>query len=188
MKSMEFIVERKPTDTELKVRGWSPNTKHGNDQEYKDWVFSADKDIESAPGPVGFTALQAIKDILGADNVCADDEEPERGQYYVIQGHRPGAYFIAMDDYSDGGVIELPFDQNSNQARRIATAVHEAFHAYVHRKIPGGSLYNNEKMVNSLSVKWLQKHLTGYNLHIALEQITKSRISYGDKMGDAQRT
>jgi hypothetical protein len=62
----------------------------------------------------------------------------------------------------------------------VAIAVHEACHAYVHDKIKGkGAMYSNEKIINNLAEKWLRDHLTGTALHVALETITGSRISYG---------
>jgi hypothetical protein len=59
-------------------------------------------------------------------------------------------------------------------------AVHEACHAYVHDKVKGaGQAYSNEKIINNLAEKWLRKHLSGPALHVALEAIIGSRISYG---------
>ncbi len=40
-------------------------------------------------------------------------------------------------------------------------------------------VYANEKIINNLAEKWLRKHLSGPALHVALETITGSRISYG---------
>lgn len=59
-------------------------------------------------------------------------------------------------------------------------AAHEACHAYVHDKTKGaGRVHANEKIINNLAEKWLRKHLTGTALHVAIETITGSRISYG---------
>ena len=82
-------------------------------------------------------------------------------------------------DTDDGvGSINLP-NLDSKAAKDVAIAAHEAYHAYVHGKSQGGAVYANEKIINNLAEKWLRNHLSGPALHVGLEQIVGSRISYG---------
>ena len=98
-----------------------------------------------------------------------------RGMYYVYQSNEAPMF---RDTDNGVGSINLP-NLDSTAARDVATAAHEAYHAYVHSKSQGGVAYSNEKIINNLAEKWLRKHLSGPALHAALEQIVGSRISYG---------
>ncbi|KFC72679.1 hypothetical protein FG94_01856 [Massilia sp. LC238] len=42
-----------------------------------------------------------------------------------------------------------------------------------------GNIWRNEKITNQLAANWLRKNLSGMRLHVALETITQSNISYG---------
>jgi hypothetical protein len=95
--------------------------------------------------------------------------------YYVYQSNEAPMF---RDTDNGVGSINLP-NLDSTAARDVATAAHEAYHAYVHSKSQGGVAYANEKIINNLAEKWLRKHLSGPALHAALEQIVGSRISYG---------
>jgi len=93
----------------------------------------------------------------------------------------PSPFFKDMPELDEkpfSGTITVP-DINSRDAAHIASAVHEAYHAWIFSRSKAGNLYANEKMVNQLAEKWLKKHLSGIQLHAALEVITHSRISYG---------
>ena len=133
------------------------------------------------PAATPFTVYQAIQSILGRENVTDDDEELTDENHmhmvYVWEGSREG-YFIPTDD-GTGGSIEVS-NIYSKDAKSVATGVHEAFHALIYRKTGGqGRLSSQEKIVNNMAERWLRRHLTGMALHVALEQITGSRVSYG---------
>lgn len=167
MKLSDIITEsRQPTDAEMRMRGWDDDT--------DDSGFKPDWSVGGAPSPVGFSVLNTVRNILGSDNVCTEEDKYTPGQYYVFAGHR--GWFTDLE--GEGSSIELPCDLFSNAAVDIATAAHEAYHAWLHNR-SRGKVYTNEKMVNQLATKWLKKHLTGVNLHVALERILKSKISYG---------
>ena len=132
-------------------------------------------DVGGAPAPTLWTAYDVVRDILGRDKVTDDDEELQPGMYYIYQSDQPPMF----RDTDDGvGSINLP-NLDSTAARDVAQAAHEAYHAYVHNKSKGGAVYSNEKIINNLAEKWLRKHLSGPALHVGLEQIIGSRISYG---------
>ena len=132
-------------------------------------------DVGGAPAPTLWTAYDVVRDILGRDKVTDDDEDLRPGMYYIYQSDQPPMF----RDTDDGvGSINLP-NLDSTAARDVAQAAHEAYHAYVHNKSKGGAVYSNEKIINNLAEKWLRKHLSGPALHVGLEQIIGSRISYG---------
>ena len=132
-------------------------------------------DVGGAPAPTLWTAYDVVRDILGQDKVTDDDEDLQPGMYYIYQSDQPPMF----RDTDDGvGSINLP-NLDSTAARDVAQAAHEAYHAYVHNKSKGGAVYSNEKIINNLAEKWLRKHLSGPALHVGLEQIIGSRISYG---------
>ena len=95
--------------------------------------------------------------------------------YYVYQSNNEPMF---KDTDNGVGSINLP-NLDSTAAKGVAIAAHEAYHAYVHNKSQGGFAHANEKIINNLAEKWLRKHLSGTALHIGLEQIVGSRISYG---------
>lgn len=131
--------------------------------------------VGGAPAPTLWTAYDVIRNILGRDRVTDDDDELGPGMYYVYQSSGPPMF----RDTGDGvGSINLP-NLESTAARDVAQAAHEAYHAYVHSKSQGGVVHANEKIINNLAEKWLRKHLSGPALHVGLEQIVGSRISYG---------
>ena len=140
-------------------------------------------DVGGAPAPTLWTAYDVVRDILGRDKVTDDDEELQPGMYYIYQSDQPPMF----RDTDDGvGSINLP-NLDSTAARDVAQAAHEAYHAYVHNKSKGGAVYSNEKIINNLAEKWLRKHLSGPALHVGLEQIIGSRISYGSDHIPAQK-
>ena len=140
-------------------------------------------DVGGAPAPTLWTAYDVVRDILGQDKVTDDDEDLQPGMYYIYQSDQPPMF----RDTDDGvGSINLP-NLDSTAARDVAQAAHEAYHAYVHNKSKGGAVYSNEKIINNLAEKWLRKHLSGPALHVGLEQIIGSRISYGSDHIPAQK-
>ena len=170
MRIHEIISEATASDIELKQR-WGDF-----DPDDRDMLPYTDLDRSAAS--TLWSAYDAIANILGSDRVTDDDEEWEPGMYYVYQSNGP-AMFRDTEDSGLGGSIGVP-NLSSKAAKDVAVAVHEAYHAYVHDKIKGqGRVYSNEKIINNLSEKWLRKHLTGTALHVALETILGSRISYG---------
>jgi hypothetical protein len=180
MRSKEFVTERLPTPDEMQIRGVDPN----DIDDVK--MSNSDRDIPSVPGPVGFTALQAIGNILGRDRVCTDEKYYIPGKRNILVTDEGGLtrnsfdYSAAMgDDRSAGAVIYID-DIFSSQARNIAIAVHEAYHAWMFLK-SGGTVFQNEKMVNRMAIRWLRKHLSGMNLQIATEEILHSNLSYNHK-------
>ena len=131
--------------------------------------------VGGAPAPTLWSAYDVIQNILGRNNVTDDDDELTPGMYYVYQSSEPPMF---KDTDNGVGSINLP-NLDSTAAKDVAIAAHEAYHAYVHNKSQGGFAHANEKIINNLAEKWLRKHLSGTALHIGLEQIVGSRISYG---------
>jgi len=131
--------------------------------------------VGGAPAPTLWSAYEVIQNILGRNNVTDDDDELRPGMYYVYQSSEPPMF---KDTDNGVGSINLP-NLDSTAAKDVAIAAHEAYHAYVHNKSQGGFAHANEKIINNLAEKWLRKHLSGTALHIGLEQIVGSRISYG---------
>ena len=166
MRAKEFIQEAEASDAALKAR-------YG-EFEPRDKPMLPRTQPKSAPGPTLWTAEEVVYNILGRNRVTTEDDELEPGMYYLYQSNQAPMF----RDTGDGvGSINLP-DLDSNSAKDVALAAHEACHAYVHSKSQGRA-FSNEKIINNLAEKWLRKHLTGVELHYALEQITGSRISYG---------
>ena len=170
MKIYEILSEAEASDAELRQR-------YGEfDPEDKPMLPTTK--VGGAPAPTLWTAYDAIVSILGSRRVTDDEDAIEPGMYYVYQSSEP-PMFKDTEDSGPGGSINLP-NLQSKAARDVAMAVHEACHAYVHDKTKGaGRVYANEKIINNLAEKWLRKHLTGSALHVAIETITGSRISYG---------
>lgn len=170
MRAKDFIQEAEASDVELKQR-------YG-DFDPEDKPMLPTTKVGGAPAPTLWTAYEAIQSILGRDRVTDDDESLEPGMYYVYSSSEP-PMFKDTEDLGPGGSINVP-NLESSAARDIAIAVHEACHAYVHDKVKGkGRVHGNEKIINNLAEKWLRKHLSGTALHVAIETITGSRISYG---------
>jgi len=143
--------------------------------------------VGGAPAPTLWTAYDAIRNILGTSRVTTDDEDLQPGMYYVYQSNEP-PMFKDTEESGPGGSINIP-NLDSKAARDVAIAVHEACHAYVHDKTQGsGRVHANEKIINNLAEKWLRKHLSGTALHVAIETITGSRISYGSDHIPKSRT
>ena len=168
MKVYEILKEAEASDDALKARYGEFNP--------EDKPMLPTTQVKGAPAPTLWTAYQTIQNILGRDNVTDDDDELQPGMYYVYQSNE-SPMFRDTDGHGNGGSINLP-NLDSTAARDIAVAAHEACHAYVHNKSQGQA-YSNEKIINNLAERWLRKHLTGPELHVALEQIIGSRISYG---------
>ena len=134
--------------------------------------------VGGAPAPTLWTAYDAIENILGRGRVTDDEDELSQGMYYVYQSDEP-PMFRDTEESGPGGSINIP-NLESKAAKDVAIAVHEAYHAYVHDRTKGqGVVHSNEKIINNLAEKWLRNHLTGPALHVALETIVSSRISYG---------
>jgi hypothetical protein len=170
MKINEIITEAEASDAELRQR-------YG-DFDPEDKPMLPTTQVGGAPAPTLWTAYDAIKNILGSKRVTDDEDSIEPGMYYVFQSSGP-AMFKDTEDSGPGGSINVP-NLESKAARDVAVAVHEACHAYVHDRVKGqGRAYSNEKIINNLAEKWLRKHLSGSALHVALEAILGSRISYG---------
>ena len=170
MRAYEFIIEAEASDDELEKR-------YGKfDPEDKPMLPTTQ--FGGAPAPTLWTAYDAIENILGRNRVTDDEDGIEPGMYYVYQSNEP-AMFKDTEDSGTGGSINIP-NLDSKAARDVAMAVHEAYHAYVHDKTKGsGRVHANEKIINNLAEKWLRNHLSGSALHVAIETITGSRISYG---------
>ena len=142
--------------------------------------------VGGAPAPTLWTAYAAIENILGRARVTDDEDAVEPGMYYVYQSSGP-PMFRDTEESGAGGSINIP-NLESKAARDVAMAVHEAYHAYVHDKTKGqGAVHSNEKIINNLAEKWLRAHLSGPALHVAIEAITSSRISYGTDHVPARR-
>ncbi len=170
MRAKEFIQEADASDVELKQR-------YG-DFDPEDKIMLPTTKLSREPAATLWTCYDAIQNILGKNRVTDDEDEIEPGMYYVYQSNED-PMFRDTEDSGPGGSINLP-DLESRSARDVAVAVHEACHAYVHDKLKGaGRAYSNEKIINNLAERWLRKHLSGSALHVALETIIGSRISYG---------
>ena len=170
MRATDFIPEAEASDAELAQRYGS--------FEPEDKPMLPTTQVGGAPAPTLWTAYDAIESILGRDRVTSDEDAIEPGMYYVYQSAEL-PMFKDTEELGQGGSINIP-NLDSKAARDVAMAVHEACHAYVHDKTQGsGRVHANEKIINNLAEKWLRKHLTGPALHVAIETITGSRISYG---------
>lgn len=170
MKIYEILSEAEASDIELKQRYGDFNP--------EDKPMLPTTQLSRAPAPTLWTAYDAIQNILGSNRVTDDEDDLEPGMYYVYQSSQP-PMFRDTEESGSGGSINVP-NLESKAARDVAIAVHEAYHAYVHDRVKGaGAAYSNEKIINNLAEKWLRKHLSGSALHVALETITGSRISYG---------
>ena len=170
MRINEIISEAEASDAELKQR-------YG-DFEPEDKPMLPTTQVGGAPAPTLWSAYATIQNILGRSRVTDDEDAIEPGMYYVYQSAGP-AMFNDTNDAGPGGSINVP-SLESRAARDVAVAAHEACHAYVHDKTQGsGRVHANEKIINNLAEKWLRSHLSGPALHVALEAITGSRISYG---------
>jgi hypothetical protein len=170
MKIHEIISEAEASDDELRQR-------YG-DFDPEDKPMLPTTKLGGAPAPTLWTAYEAIQNILGRSRVTDDEDDIEPGMYYVYASDED-PMFKDTEESGPGGSINIP-DLESKAARDVAVAVHEACHAYVHDKTKGaGRAYSNEKIINNLAEKWLRKHLSGPALHVAIETITGSRISYG---------
>lgn len=170
MRATDFIPEAEASDVELKQR-------YGEfDPEDKPMLPTTQ--VGGAPAPTLWSAYAAIQSILGRSRVTDDEDAIEPGMYYVYASNE-SPMFRDTEESGPGGSINIP-NLESKAARDVAVAVHEACHAYVHDKTAGGGqVHANEKIINNLAEKWLRKHLSGPALHVALETITGSRISYG---------
>lgn len=179
MRITEILSEAEASDIELKQR-------YG-EFEPEDKPMLPTTQVGGAPAPTLWTAYDAIQSILGRNRVTDDEDALAPGMYYVYQSNEP-AMFKDTNDSGPGGSINVP-NINSKAARDVAVAAHEACHAYVHDRTKGqGAVHSNEKIINNLAEKWLRKHLSGPALHVALETITGSRISYGQDHMPKNRT
>jgi hypothetical protein len=180
MRITEIISEAEASDAELKQR-------YG-DFDPEDKPMLPTTQVGGAPAPTLWTAYDAIQNILGRSRVTDDEDDLEPGMYYVYQSSEP-PMFRDTEESGTGGSINIP-NLESKAARDVAIAVHEACHAYVHDRTKGsGAVHSNEKIINNLAEKWLRNHLSGPALHVALETITGSRISYGkDHMPNSRTT
>jgi hypothetical protein len=170
MKLRELFAEAEASDVELKQR-------YG-DFEPDEKPMLPTTQLSREPAPTLWTAFDAIQSILGRKRVTDDEDAIGPGMYYVYQSSGP-ALFRDTEESGPGGSINVP-NLESRAAKDVAVAVHEACHAYVHDKTKGrGRVYSNEKIINTLAERWLRKHLSGPALHVALETILGSRISYG---------
>ena len=170
MRATDFIPEAEASDAELAQR-------YGNfDPEDKPMLPTTQ--VGGAPAPTLWSAYAAIQSILGRGRVTDDEDAIQPGMYFVYASNE-SPMFRDTEESGPGGSINIP-NLESHAARDVAVAVHEACHAYVHDKTAGrGVVHANEKIINNLAEKWLRKHLSGPALHVALETITGSRISYG---------
>ena len=130
------------------------------------WIHGSDK----------ITAYDVIKDILG--DLADFTGEPENENQFVVSRPWSGVHkgmFDPMDmPPGTGGAIGIP-SPDGNKPADIAIAAHEAFHAKLQSRSKN---YHNEKVVNRLTTRWLQDHLSGMFLHMALERIGRSKRSY----------
>ena len=170
MRIKEILAEAEASDIELKQR-------YGEfDPEDKPMLPTTK--VGGAPAPTLWSAYETIQSILGRNRVTDDEDDLEPGMYYVYSSNE-SPMFRDTNDSGPGGSINVP-NLESKAAKDVAIAAHEACHAYVHDRTKGaGVVYSNEKIINNLAEKWLRKHLSGPALHVALETIAGSRISYG---------
>jgi hypothetical protein len=170
MRAIDFIYEAEASDAELAQRWGS--------FEPADKPMLPTTQVGGAPAPTLWTAYDAIESILGRNRVTSDEDAIKPGMYYVYASNE-SPMFKDTEESGAGGSINIP-NLESKAARDVAVAAHEACHAYVHDKTKGsGRVHANEKIINNLAEKWLRKHLSGPALHVAIETITGSRISYG---------
>jgi hypothetical protein len=170
MKVYEILNEAEASDAELRQR-------YG-DFDPEDKPMLPTTKVGGAPAPTLWTAYEAIQSILGRGRVTDNEDDIAPGMYYVYASPET-PMFRDTEESGPGGSINIP-NLESKAAKDVAIAAHEACHAYVHDRTKGGGrVHANEKIINNLAERWLRKHLSGPALHVALETITGSRISYG---------
>jgi len=151
------------------------------------WLFDKDDTI---------TVESVFKSILG-NQVTSDDEDPRlfaadngTGPGMVLLGPlwfsgSGGGAFSHMDlPPGQGGAVGMDAEYESGKAVDIAIAAHEAFHAKLQLEKKN---FHNEHLVNRLAKRWLQDHLSGYFLHVALESILKSKLHYKGQKYDPSK-
>jgi hypothetical protein len=176
MKVYEVIQEAEASDVELKQR-------YG-DFDPEDKPMLPRTQLKREPAATMWSAEEVVVDILGRKRVTTDDDELEPGMFYLYQSNEPPMFRNTDDGV---GSINLP-NLDSTSARDVATAAHEAYHAYVLTKAPDGVAYTNEKIINKLTEKWLRKNLSGSALLVALEHVLGSKLSYGQDHLSTART
>ena len=143
----------------------NPHPSAINDPDDVAWIYGDSK----------ITARHVLDDILG-DLVDFSGESEDENQF-VVSGpwnlHK-GMFSSADMPPGKGGAISIP-NLDGNKPEDIAVAAHEAFHAKLQSRSKN---YQNEKVVNRLTTRWLQDHLSGMFLHMALERIGKSKRAY----------
>lgn len=136
--------------------------------------------IPPGKSTTNWQCIDVIRDILGNEVVTFDEDNIAPGQIYVYNTTNKPIFVPTDEDSEFGGSIAIP-NIHSRDAADVAVAAHEAYHAKLYKKV-NGQLFMNEKLINKYASRWLHNHLSGFNLHAALEMITKSKLSYGDKM------
>jgi len=123
-----------------------------------------------------WTAIEVIQDIL--DNLATTNENPKPGQYLVCRpwvNNMSNGMFSTMDcEPGEGGSIGVK-NIHGNTAEDIATAAHEAYHAYLHKN---GQDYHNEQAVNAHAEKWVDANLTGGFKKEVQAHLLRSRNHY----------
>jgi len=140
-----------------------------------------------------WTPLNAVRDILGDENIYVsfDDDYDEdetlakaRGKYWITHSWTGFPLFSDMDCPPGEGCIGLT-DPYSKNAKSIAHAVHEAYHALLHKRYKS---HINEHLVNRLALSWLMRNMSGKDLQSAIEEIHRSQRSYKGKKYEPSRT
>lgn len=153
----------------------NPHPSAINDPDDVAWIYGDSK----------LTVRHVIEDILG--DLADFTGEPENEKQFVVSGpwvsHHKGMFDTMDMPPGTGGAIGVP-DLDGNKPEDIATAAHEAFHAKLQSRSKN---YRNEKVVNRLTTRWLQDHLSGMFLHMAIESILQSKRSYAKFKYEATR-
>ncbi|WP_152570928.1 hypothetical protein [Massilia sp. LC238] len=145
-------------------------------------------DLFSRRIPKQFSVLDVVCSIVGHANVASCDTNDNHKRFTMQLAddaafippscvHEEWMKEIGIGPIESPGKLFLPA-LDSRDAAHIATAAHEACHARMFMNAKG-NIWRNEKITNQLAANWLRKNLSGMRLHVALETITQSNISYG---------
>lgn len=136
--------------------------------------------------PKQFCVIEVVRNIVG-QAYFASDKDDDNAAFLVRQSNEPGfsppstvhedwMKELGLPPLISRGTLYVP-PHESRCASHIAMAAHEAIHAWLYLN-GKGEVWRSEEITNQLAELWLRQHLSGMRLHVALEAITQSRISY----------
>lgn len=136
--------------------------------------------ISSIPKWTAYAVVKNILDGWAWDENHEGSENYEDGFYQIskpwVPTHTKGITDVEDYEPGQGGAIGLPKVHGTSPAD-LATAAHEAYHAYAHQHGLKDKI-EDENWVNDMAEKWLRSHLQGSELQKAINYLNVSRHSY----------